>query len=1187
MIFTKFKKAALTIAFILSLGWVQGQSFQYRIYNEDDGLPSELVKFVVQDASGLVWIASDHGLSKYDGKEFTTIQEQQLASRGKFLHLSQQDILYITTDDGIFQIDQKTGEQVATVLAGDVNPSDSLAWYPKQIYEDRKGKVWISDNLRVYQLSDQFRSYTFDQSNVPKSYNRSFSFAEDEYGHLFTVSNPGQIFIFKEGADRFQKVENLPSLGRISHMINGTPNGVLIASDVGIHHVRFNAQGQYLEHRTFLPDVHFSFLEQLGTTVYAATWHQGLFKLELDEEYTLSEIKDFPITGINSIKVGNNQNLWIGTDKGVVLMQNRPFHNPFPDFSTTYIQDIYHSPGGELYFTDGEKVWKGTQEPELIHRSESAMILQVLKVGNKLWTCDDRGQLLCFDSNNRIIEKIDRSDKGGAIYQLEEDAMGQIWFAQDGVAGLSCRLENGMVKHYGRARGLNGAMSAIRTDANGVLYVGGNETGGNFFRFDPVKDAFENISVQRKDVDREFQGINDFCFAPDGTIWFASSYGLLTLKDGQLKVIETTNTFDEAIKGICMDKDGKVWFSLSKGLGVLHKGEVYWFDEHQGLPSKTTTYRSLICDQNNFIWAGTTTGVAMSHNFLHPNKTAQPQVSLLEYDGQRKDKANLTDQLITPRYLFWEFSSPTFPQESNQYMLEVFQNGKPFGKAITQKHGNFRFNELPTGNYSFRISAKQKGFYQWSEARNFDLKIAKPWFLTPESISAFVILSIFIVYSFSEVYSWRLRRDNHRLENQVLERTKEMSAQQAKLEETARELKRKNEELKYAKSKAEKASHAKAEFLSTMSHEIRTPMNSVIGMTNLLLEEDPKASQIENLTTLKFSAESLLSLINDILDFSKIEAGKIVFEKTVFNPATLVKNILNALRLKAADTGVDLRLDLDEHLPEGIIGDPTRLSQILINLTNNAIKFTPKGYVEVTLKPVKRDEYNDSLYFSVRDTGIGISEEKQRTIFDSFTQASEDTTRKFGGTGLGLSITKQLIELQGGHIQVRSQEGQGSDFFFTLDFPIGKIKTSTKKAASIKQTNPEILKGKRVLLVEDNQVNVLVASKFLKKWDIEISVANNGQEAVNIVTHQNFDLILMDLQMPVMDGFEAARTIRSFDDFDKASTPIIALTASAITETKGNVMKSGMNDFLTKPFNPTNLFETLVKYMIEPHDLAA
>ncbi|MEO1438618.1 MAG: ATP-binding protein, partial [Bacteroidota bacterium] len=426
--------------------------------------------------------------------------------------------------------------------------------------------------------------------------------------------------------------------------------------------------------------------------------------------------------------------------------------------------------------------------------------------------------------------------------------------------------------------------------------------------------------------------------------------------------------------------------------------------------------------------------------------------------------------------------------------------------------GNSLKRKWPTGTYQFRVSAKQKGFYQWSEANTFDLTIAKPWFLTPESISAFVILSIFIIYAFSEVYSWRLRRDNHRLENQVLERTKEMSEQQAILEETARELKRKNQELKYAKGKAEKASLAKAEFLSTMSHEIRTPMNSVIGMTNLLLEEDPKETQIENLTTLKFSAESLLALINDILDFSKIEAGKIVFEKTVFNPATLVKNILNALRLKAADNGIDLRLNLDEHLPEGIIGDPTRLSQILINLTNNAIKFTPEGHVEVSVRTIEKDSNTARLYFSVKDTGIGISEEKQRTIFDSFTQASEDTTRKFGGTGLGLSITKQLIELQGGRVQVESVVEEGSNFFFTLEFPVGKLKAKTKTSASIKQTNPEILKGKRVLLVEDNQVNVLVASKFLKKWDIEISVANNGQQAVDAVKEHGYDLILMDLQ---------------------------------------------------------------------------
>ncbi|MEO1438444.1 MAG: hypothetical protein AAFV80_23090, partial [Bacteroidota bacterium] len=474
-----------------------------------------------------------------------------------------------------------------------------------------------------------------------------------------------------------------------------------MASDIGLHHLRFDANGQYLEHRTFLPDVHFSFLEQVGQTVFAATWHQGLFKLELDQGYSLTEIEDFPIKVINSIKVGNNNNLWIGTDKGIVLMQNRPFHNPFSAFSTSYIQDIYHSDQGELFFTDGENVWKGRTQEEIIYQSTESMILQVLPVGDQLWTCDDRGELLCFDANNRIIERIDRSSKGGAIYQLEVDPQGQIWFAQDGVVGLSCRLTNGMVKYYGRARGLNGAMSAIRISPEGDLYVGGNETGGNFFRFNAAQDQFENISVERPDVDRESQGINDFCFASDGTIWLASSYGLLTLKAGELQVVETTGTSDEAIKGICIDQDGKVWFSLSKGLGVLQKGEVFWFDEHQGMPSKTTTYRSVICDQMNNIWAGTTTGVAQSQNFQHPNRTSKPQMSFLEFDGKRKSSHQIGDQLIMPRYLFLEFSSPTFPQEGNQYMLEVFQNDQPFGEVILHKEGHFRFNELPTGTYQF------------------------------------------------------------------------------------------------------------------------------------------------------------------------------------------------------------------------------------------------------------------------------------------------------------------------------------------------------------------------------------------------------------------------------------------------------------------------------------------------------
>jgi signal transduction histidine kinase/ActR/RegA family two-component response regulator len=379
--------------------------------------------------------------------------------------------------------------------------------------------------------------------------------------------------------------------------------------------------------------------------------------------------------------------------------------------------------------------------------------------------------------------------------------------------------------------------------------------------------------------------------------------------------------------------------------------------------------------------------------------------------------------------------------------------------------------------------------------------------------------------------------------------------------------------LKLARQKAEDASLAKSQFLSTMSHEIRTPLNAVIGLTHLMLKNDPRKDQEDELKIMLFSANNLLSIVNDILDFNKIEAGKIHFECIETNMHEIIKNITGGFKTYADEKGIDLIVESDNSLDVTVLADPTRTSQVLTNLVHNAIKFTSKGSVTISYKVEERNNSVISILFSVKDTGIGIPPEKQRVIFDQFTQADSSTSRSFGGTGLGLSICKSILEKQGCRMQLQSEESKGTEFFFTQSFPVCKKIEAAIKAVVVDNNKPFL--GIRILLVEDSEFNIIVATRFLQAWGAEIDVAQNGQEAIDKFDEEKHKLILMDLHMPVMDGRDATIQLRK----QGTKVPIIALTASIYADENKKVIACGANDIVVKPFEPESFRNKLMQYL--------
>jgi signal transduction histidine kinase len=461
--------------------------------------------------------------------------------------------------------------------------------------------------------------------------------------------------------------------------------------------------------------------------------------------------------------------------------------------------------------------------------------------------------------------------------------------------------------------------------------------------------------------------------------------------------------------------------------------------------------------------------------------------------------------------------------------------------------------DLPNAlvNLSVSVSCAVCAFvlpHQYFLAENIDEK----WFTLISTLNYFLSFAITIIFVFFAVFH--------------------INKSGRQLVEVWQEAERQKFELSEAKAKADTAALAKSRFLSNMSHEMRTPLNGIIGTVNLMLQEPSLPDQQQNLEVLKYSSEHMLSVVNDVLDFSKIEADKMEMAVDEFNLKTVLDKIHTVFKNQFESKNVRFETNVDPALDRYLKSDETRLKQVLTNLIGNAFKFTEKGTVRISAKVEASDSDAVEVYFAVEDTGIGMTLEHQQTIFDAFNQAETSTTRRYGGTGLGLTISRKIVMKLGGDLKLKSEKGKGSCFYFSVRMPF--VQGNKPFVNENKVSVLAALKGTRVLVAEDSPVNMTITRKFLQRWEVNIHEAVNGQEAVDLFRQNEYDLVLIDLDMPIMDGYQALIEIRKIN----ANIPAIAFTAAVLPQMKEFLAGKGFNDFLQKPFRPEDLHKKIATY---------